>query len=80
MSWKGWKPAPLPSSFMLTAVFGFVISAFWVLPQDETWGVTFLIFFTSMFVASAISMAHAPIDEIYAMEKRLDSKKRKRKK
>lgn len=63
MVWENWKPAPLPGSFMLTAILGFLISSIWVMPKNYRWGVTFLIFFTLMFIASMISMAHAPITE-----------------
>lgn len=82
MTWQGWKPAPLPSSFMLTAILGFVISAMWVFPQSINWGFTFLVFFTIMFIASVLSMAHAPVDEIVKRDrlKGLRKKPKKRRK
>ncbi len=82
MAWKGWKPAPLPSSFMLTAILGFIISALWVFPQSVNWGFTFLVFFTIMFIAAVVSMTHAPVDELYAVDKKITRKKpsRRRKK
>ena len=57
---KSWTPAPLPSSFMLTAILGFIISALWVFPLSMTWGITFLIFFSLMFITSIINMSRAP--------------------
>lgn len=58
---KTWIPAPLPASFMLTAILGFLISAFWVFPMSYNWGLAFLIFFTLMFVTAVISMTKAPL-------------------
>jgi len=57
---KRWIPAPLPASFMLIAILGFLISAFWVFPMSYNWGLAFLIFFTLMFIAAVISMTRAP--------------------
>ena len=70
MAWKGWKPAPLPASFMLTAIIGFFVSALWVFPQSLNWGITFLIFFTIMFIASVISMAKAPAQAEWALDQK----------
>lgn len=61
MAWKGWKPAPLTASFMLTALLGLVVSGIWVLPRSSDWGVAFLVFFTAMFVAALVSMTYAPV-------------------
>ena len=58
---KRWVPAPLPASFMLTAIIGFFISAFWVFPLSYNWGLTFLIFFSLMFITSIINMTKAPV-------------------
>ena len=80
MAWKGWKPAPLPSSFMLTAILGFIISAMWVFPQSTNWGFTFFVFFTIMFIASVVSMAHAPVDELAALDKDTLNKQKPHKK
>ena len=54
------KPAPLPSSFLLTAIVGLLISILWVLPLDLTWGVAFIIFFSLMFITSMYNMTRAP--------------------
>ncbi len=58
---KKWHAVPLKSSFMLTAILGFFISAYWVYPQSFNYGVSFMLVFTAMFVASLISMDKAPI-------------------
>ena len=57
------KVVPLRSSFMLTAIIGFIISALFVYKQlgNKTWGFTFMLFFGIMFIASVISMGSAPI-------------------
>ena len=54
--------APLSSAFMLTSIVGALISAFYILPNSRTWGFTFVLFFTLMFVASLISMTYSPTD------------------
>ncbi|MFC1801070.1 hypothetical protein ACFLZB_01270 [Nanoarchaeota archaeon] len=64
-----WKPAPLPASFMLTAIIGFFISAFWVYPLHTTWGVAFLIFFSLMFITSIINMTKSPVVPKYQLRK-----------
>jgi low temperature requirement protein LtrA len=53
---------PLSSSFMLTSMIGFLLSAFWIYEASKTWGITFMLFFGAMFVASVISMTYSPID------------------
>lgn len=62
--------APLSGSFMLTSMVGFIISAFYILPTYRSWGFTFVLFFTLMFVASAISMTYAPSDWPLKMERK----------
>ena len=59
---KEMKVAPLSSGFMLTSIVGILISAFYVLPQSYSWGVTFLLFFAIMLVSSLISMTYSPGD------------------
>ncbi len=56
------KVVPLKSSFMVTAIVGFLISAFYVYNQlgKKTWGFTFMLFFAAMFIASLISMTYSP--------------------
>ena len=55
-----WRPAPLKSSFVLTAILGFFISAYWVYPQNMRFGITFMLIFVLMFIASLLSMSHSP--------------------
>lgn len=55
------KIAPLHGSFMIAAIIGFLISAFWVAPKSMTWGFTFLILFATMFIAAFISMTKGPV-------------------
>lgn len=57
------KYAHLSAGFMLTSIIGFLISVFFVNGLSETWGFTFMLFFSIMFVASMISMTKAPFTE-----------------
>ena len=52
---------PLKSSFMATAIVGFIISAMYVYKASKTWGFTFMLFFGAMFIASMISMTYSPV-------------------
>ena len=54
--------APLSGGYMLTSIVGFLVSAFYILPNSRKWGFTFVLFFTLMFIASMISMTYAPTD------------------
>ena len=56
-----WRAAPLKGSFMITAMLGFLISAYWVYPQSFNYGVTFMVVFAIMFIASLVSMTKSPI-------------------
>ena len=68
--------APLPSSFMLTAILGFLISVIMVFPSYPQWGFAFAIVFVLMFAASMISMTHAPIgDELHIVKPKPKKKK-----
>lgn len=80
MVWKGWRPAPLSSSFMLIAIIGLLISGYWVYPKSLDWGITFMILFTCMFIASLLSMVHAPLGNEWSIEtKRKGAKMAKKK-
>jgi hypothetical protein len=57
--------ASLKGGFMITSIVGFFISAYYVYDISNTWGLTFLIFFTLMFVASMISMTYGPDNAMY---------------
>ncbi|HLG24860.1 MAG TPA: hypothetical protein VI564_08070 [Candidatus Nanoarchaeia archaeon] len=54
--------APLSAGYMLTSLVGFLVSAFYIMPNSATWGFTLLLFFILMFVASLISMTYAPTE------------------
>ncbi|MFH1275881.1 MAG: hypothetical protein ABIH82_02110 [Candidatus Woesearchaeota archaeon] len=58
-----WHAVPLNGSFMVTAMLGVLISAYWVYPQSKSYGFTFLLIFIAMFIASLISMTKAPVIE-----------------
>jgi len=52
--------AHLSGGFMISSIVGFLISAVYVYPASNRWGLTFAIFFTLMFVSSMISMTYGP--------------------
>ena len=62
---KKLRVAPLSSGFMLVSILGFLITIIYTYfgSIDITWGVTFLLVFTVMFIASIISMTAAPVEE-----------------
>ncbi len=59
-----WHFAPLKGSFMVSAMLGFLISAYWVYPQSLNYGMAFMLIFAVMFIASLISMTKAPVAEV----------------
>lgn len=65
---RKFKFAPLNGAFMASSILGILISAMYVLPVNETWGLTFLIAFGVMFIASVISMTVADPDEFIELE------------
>jgi hypothetical protein len=58
-----WRASPLKGSFMVLSIVGFLVTAYLVYPRSFNYGVTFMIIFAAMFIASLISMSKAPIDE-----------------
>ncbi len=58
-----WHAAPLKSTFMLASILGLLISAYYVYPQSEDYGLAFLVVFGVMFAASVVSMTQAPVAE-----------------
>ncbi len=58
---KKWKAAPLKGSFMLLAMFGFIASAYLVLPTSPDYGIALMIIFLAMFIAALVSMTKAPL-------------------
>lgn len=60
---KKWHAAPLKASFMAASLLGFFITIYYLFDlMGQTWGLTFLIFFVLMFIASMVSMTKAPIE------------------
>jgi len=68
---------PLSSSFMLTSIIGFLVSALHIptmadkFPSAPSYAFAFSIVFFCMFIASIISMTYSPIEEgLHIDEKR----------
>ena len=62
------KYAPLPSSTLLISIFGFFISAIYVLRRWPDFGFAFMLVFAIMFIGSFISMTFAKSDDLLLME------------
>ena len=58
-----WHAVPLKGSFMLTAMIGFLVSAYYIYPLSTNFGVAFMAVFVLMFIASLVSMTKAPVIE-----------------
>jgi len=58
-----WHAVPLKGSFMVLSIIGFLITAYLVYPNSFNYGITFMIVFIAMFIASLISMTKAPTGE-----------------
>ncbi len=69
------KVAPLSSGYMLTSMFGFIASLMVIMPMSRPWGLAFALIFALMFIASVISMTHAP--SLAALEITYKRKKKK---
>ncbi len=67
---KEFNIAPLSTGYMLTSIVGFIVSAFYIAPNSATWGFTFVLFFTLMFVAAIISMTYSPTDWPLEMDRK----------
>lgn len=52
------KPKPLSVSFSLVGLLGFLITAifYYYGRFSHTWGITFMVFFLILFIASLVSM------------------------
>jgi 4-hydroxybenzoate polyprenyltransferase len=72
--------APLTSGFMLTSIIGFLVSVFFVVKIDLTWGLTFALFFVIAFIASVVSMSKIEADDKYGLQELAVHEKRKPKK
>ena len=60
---KKWHAVPLKGSFMAISILGFFITTYLVYPQNFNYGLTFMLIFVAMFIASLISVTKAPIIE-----------------
>ena len=56
------RAQPLPTSFFLVSILGFLISFVYTLSGklDRTWGFTFIVVFVIMFVATLVSLEPTP--------------------
>jgi hypothetical protein len=65
---------PLNSTFMLTSIIGFMVSAFYVpsidFPNAIDFAVAFSIVFVMMFIASLISMTYAPTTDFLQIDEK----------
>ncbi len=55
--------APLPASFMVTSIVGYIISVLLVYPRWQSWGFAFALVFIMMFIASVISMTYSEVKD-----------------
>ncbi len=60
---QGFKVAPLPGSFMITGIFGFLFAAFFLRHYSPTWAVTIGFVSLIIFFASFVSMTKAEVPE-----------------
>ncbi|MBR9675807.1 hypothetical protein GOV05_02255 [Candidatus Woesearchaeota archaeon] len=60
---KSFQAAPLSSTFFLTSIFGFLISALYISSLSPTWSFAFSLIFVLMFISSMISMTKATTEE-----------------
>lgn len=61
MAKRKFKVAPLSGGFMLTSIVGFAASVLFIYKISISWGVTFMVFFAIMFIASLVSMTYNPL-------------------
>ncbi len=59
--WRGWQAVPLKGSFMLIAMLGFFLSAYYIYPESSNFGVASMFVFALMFISSLLSLSKAPI-------------------
>ncbi len=69
------KAAPLSSGHMLMSMFGLIVSLLVIMDLSRPWGLTLSLVFGMMFIASLISMTHAPV--LSALEISFKKKKKK---
>ncbi len=56
-----WHAGPVKGSFMVLSMVGFLVSLYLIYPRSVNYGTAFILVFIAMFIASIISMTHAPI-------------------
>jgi len=56
------QAAPLSSGYMLASMLGFLIAVIAIVPISLSWGAAIAFIFALMFIASVISMTHAPVE------------------
>jgi len=69
--------APLPASFMLMSMVGYLGSVLLVFPISHSFGFAFALVFIMMFIASVISMTYAPEKESLILDSMRKHYKRK---
>ena len=62
------KIAPLSGSFMITSIMGFLISAIYIFPRNNSWGLALCMLFAIMFIAAMISTTYAPLEAEWAAD------------
>jgi len=60
---------PFSYGYILTSIVGFLISAMYIMNISKTWGFTFALFFSMMFIASMISLSKVTADMQVRKEK-----------
>lgn len=75
------KVAPLSGTFMITSIFGFLISTMYLtnIPGAESYAFTLALIFGIMFIASVISMTYAPIEAELAIDEPYEIRRARKK-
>ena len=60
--------APLPSSTLLIAIIGFFVSVIYFMKRWPSFGFSFALIFTILFIASMLSLTYAPERDLLLME------------
>ncbi len=70
--------APLKGSFMIASILGILISFFYILPRNDTWGFLLCSLFVIMFIASIISMTYGPDEAMLHRGHEIERKRNKK--
>ena len=75
------KVAPLSGTFMITSIFGFLISTMYLMKiaGAESYAFAFALLFGIMFIASVISMTYAPVEAELAIDEPHEVRKARKK-